>query len=81
MTSKSGIAETIERHGIHIINRGKHVEKGKKPTDEGRLRIIIEGVSELSVRQSNAEIIRILEEETVKSMGGAAPAAGRYSVL
>jgi ATP-dependent RNA helicase DDX46/PRP5 len=81
VTSKSGIAETIERHGIHIINRGKHVEKGKKPTDEGRLRIIIEGGSELSVKQSKAEIIRILEEETVKSIGGAAPAAGRYSVL
>ena len=45
------------------------------------MRIIIEGGSELSVKQSKAEIIRILEEETVKSIGGAAPAAGRYSVL
>ncbi len=81
VTSKSGIAETIERHGIHIINRGKHVEKGKKPTEEGRLRIIIEGTSELSVKQSKAEIIRMLEEETVKSIGGANPSAGRYSVL
>lgn len=84
VTNKNALDEITERTGVAIISRGTFVPPGKKPEPgEKKLYLLIEGRSELSVRQAKLEIQRALEEETVKIAGSAAAGGGggRYSVV
>jgi ATP-dependent RNA helicase DDX46/PRP5 len=86
VTNKNALDEITERTGVAIISRGTFVPPGKRPeAGEKKLFLLIEGRSELSVRQAKMEIQRALEEETVKIAGAAAAGGGggggRYSVV
>lgn len=65
-----------------IISRGTYVPPGKTPAPgERRLHFIVEGPNEMNVRQAKMEIIRALEEETIKMGASTTSAPGRYSVV
>ena len=85
MTNRTAIDEITDRTGVAIISRGSYVPPNKKlEIGERKLHLLIEGSSELSVKQAKLEIQRLLEEETIRL--GATGAlnsntSGRYSVL
>jgi ATP-dependent RNA helicase DDX46/PRP5 len=67
---------------VAIISRGSYIAPGKKPEGtERRLHLLIEGSSEMQVRQVKMEIVRLLEEETMRiGASGGGGSFGRYSV-
>ncbi len=83
MTNKSSLDDLTERTGVAIISRGAFVPPGKKlEPGERRLHLIIEGTSEMSVRQAKLEIMKMLEDETIRiSASGSLATTGRYSVI
>lgn len=83
VTNKNALDEITERTGAAIISRGSFVPAGKKPeVGEKKLFLLIEGRSELSVRQAKLEIQRALEEETIKiASSTTSSGGGRYSVV
>ncbi len=63
-----------------MIARGSYIQPGKKPEpNDKRLHLLIEGNSEMSVRQAKLELQRALDEETSKVSGNIS--SGRYSVV
>lgn len=67
-----------------IISRGSYIPPGKKPEiGDRRLHLLIEGSSDLAVKQAKLEIQRMLEEETMRlgASGALLSTGGRYSVL
>jgi len=87
ITAKATLDDVIERTSVNIIQRGSYVapnsKKTAEPTDK-RLRLLIEGTSEMAVKKAKTEILRLLEEETLKGVGttgGGGGGAGRYNVL
>jgi ATP-dependent RNA helicase DDX46/PRP5 len=82
VTQKNSFDEIIDRTGVAIISRGSYCLPGKKIADgEKRLHLIIEGPSELAVAQARIEILRLLDEETIRLGSSATVSTGRYSVL
>jgi len=82
ITQKATLDEIIERTSVNIIQRGSYVPPNKKPEgNEKRLHLFIESTSEIAVKKARAEVLRLLEEETLKGVGQASASAGRYSVL
>ena len=74
--------EILDRTGVAIISKGTYVPAGKKPEmGERKLYLIIEGESDMSVKQAKLEIQRLLEEETMKIGTIGMISTGRYSVL
>ena len=72
-----------EQTGVAIISRGSYVPPGKKlEVGERRLFLLIEGSTDLQVRQAKLEILRMLDEETLRiGASGNASSFGRYAVL
>ena len=65
-----------------IISRGSYVPPGRKlEAGERKLFLLIEGPTEMQVRQARLEITRMLEEETIKIGASAQTSFGRYSVV
>lgn len=66
-----------------IISRGNYVPPGKAlGVGERKLHLLIEGSSDMNVRQARLEIQRVLEEETIRiGTQQVAGGAGRYSIL
>jgi ATP-dependent RNA helicase DDX46/PRP5 len=63
---------------VAIISRGSFVAPGKIPAEgkgERKLYLLIEGSSELMVKQARLEIQRLLDEETMR-VSASASAAG-----
>ena len=83
MTHKNSLFDISEQTGVAIISRGEHVPAGKKlETGQRRLHLLIEGNTELQVRQAKLEILRMLDEETLRlGASGNASSFGRYAVL
>jgi len=92
VTNRQSIDDLTERTGVAIISRGAYVPPGKKmEPGERKLHLLIEGSSEMSVRQAKLELQRALDEETMKigasvtsgiGLGAlAGGSSGRYSVL
>jgi ATP-dependent RNA helicase DDX46/PRP5 len=80
VTHRSVMDDIAERTGVNVISRGVFIEPGKTPKlGERKLFLLLEGTTEMQVRQAKLEVIRQLEEETLKL--GAGIAAGRYSVV
>jgi ATP-dependent RNA helicase DDX46/PRP5 len=70
--------------GTNIISRGSFVPPGKKPEEgERKLFLVIEGPTELQVKQARLEIVRQLEEETLRlgASGATSASMGRYGVI
>ena len=79
MTQKNVIDSISDQTGVAITSRGSYIAPGKKPEGTGRrLHLLLEGDSDLQVKQAKLEILRQLEEETLK-LG--ASSFGRYAVL
>eukprot|EP01039_Chlorochromonas_danica_P009070 gene9070-10009_t len=88
VTNRNTLDEITEATGCAIIARGTFQPPGRSVSatagvNDRRLHLLIEGTSEMSVRQAKLEISRLLEEETMKLAGGVASSVGggRYSVL
>jgi len=89
VTQKNGLDDVLERTGVNVIVRGVFTPPstgGKAATaaeKANRLHFIIEGPSEIQVKQARLEILRILEEETLRigASGGGGGGGGRYSVI
>lgn len=75
--------EIIDRTGVNVIQRGQYIPPGKKlEPGERKLYLLIEGETELAVKQARLELQRVLDEETMRlGAAGAMGSAGRYSVL
>eukprot|EP00624_Nannochloropsis_granulata_P000022 evm.model.NODE_10065_length_18107_cov_36.126194.3 len=81
-TQKESVSQVQERTECSVITRGRYVAPGQEHTleaGERKLYLLIEGKTELAVRQARREFQRILDEETLRV--GARPQFGRYSVL
>ena len=83
ITNKSALDDITDRTGVAIISRGAYAPPGKKlEPNERRLHLLIEGSSEMSVKQARLEIQKVLEDETIRiSNAGSLATSGRYSVL
>ena len=84
IANKNALDDITERTGVAIISRGQFIPAGRKiEGSERRLHLLIEGNSEMSVRQARLDILRVLEEETLRisSSTSLLGSAGRYSVL
>merc|ERR1711871_1238348 len=79
-TIKSVLDQICDGTGCNVISRGNYYPPGKKPPEgERALFLLIDGPTEMQVKQTKLEIMRGLEEVTMKL--GASATAGRYSVL
>jgi len=80
ITRGETIDDVSEKFSVAIISRGSYVAPGKKPgPNEKKLYLSIEGHSELAVSGARREIIRILNEETMRV--GLDSNQSRYSVV
>jgi ATP-dependent RNA helicase DDX46/PRP5 len=86
VTNRLALDDITELTGVAIISRGSYVPPGKKlELGERRLHLLIEGPTEMQVKQARLEIQRLLDEETIRLNsapgGGSLSTFGRYSVL
>ena len=83
VTHKNALDDVSEQTGVAIISRGSYVPPGKKlEVGERRLFLLIEGNTDLQVRQAKLEILRMLDEETMRlGASGSSSSFGRYAVL
>ena len=83
VTHKNALDDVSEQTGVAIISRGAYVPPGKKlEPGERRLFLLLEGNTDLQVRQAKLEILRLLDEETMRlGAAGNASSFGRYAVL
>jgi ATP-dependent RNA helicase DDX46/PRP5 len=83
VTGKAVMDEICDRAGVAVISRGAYVAPGKKlEPGERKLFLLIEGNNEMSVKQAKLEILKVLEDETIRlSAAGSIATSGRYSVL
>lgn len=80
---RSALDDVEERSSVTIIARGTYIPPTRKPElGERKLYLLIQGHSEMQVKQARAEIQRLLDEETIR-IGGAGHGGsfGRYSVV
>lgn len=82
VTHRNILDEVTENTGTNIISRGSYIAPGKKPeVGERRLYLLIEGPTEMQVKQAKLEIARQLEEETLRQGAGQLGFGGRYNVI
>lgn len=80
VTHRTFLDDIGERTGVNVISRGVFIDPSKPPKlGERRLYLLLEGTSEMQVKQAKLEIMRQLDEETLKL--GSGISAGRYSVV
>jgi hypothetical protein len=82
VTQRSVLDEITDRTGTNIISRGTYVPPGKKlEIGERKLFLLIEGPTEMQVKQAKIEVVRMLEEETLRQgVSGQVGFGGRYNV-
>ena len=87
ITHRDTITQIQEMTGAAVISRGMYHAPGKPPPPgERKLHLVIEGTTEMSVQDAKAEILRVLNEETLKAamaQSSARPGGrpGKYSVI
>jgi ATP-dependent RNA helicase DDX46/PRP5 len=82
VTMRAALDEVTDRTGTNIISRGSYVAAGKKPeAGERKLFLLIEGPTEMQVKQARIEVVRMLEDETLRQgVSGQTSFSGRYNV-
>ena len=81
-TQRSQLDEICDQTGCNIISRGVYKAPGSKlEPGERRLHLLIEGPSDIQVKQCKLEVQRRLDEETMKLSASSTGGTGRYSVL
>ncbi len=74
--------EITERTSVAIIARGSYIPPGKKlEIGDRKLYLLIEGATEMQVKQARMEIQRMLEEETVKLGTASLASYGQYGII
>eukprot|EP01041_Mallomonas_annulata_P000242 gene242-447_t len=83
VTHRTALDEVTERTGVAIISRGSFVPPGKKlEPGERKLFLLIEGSSDMQVKQARLELQRLLDEETLRLGANVTGGQyGRYSIL
>mmetsp|Transcript_7732 Transcript_7732/g.11479 ORF Transcript_7732/g.11479 Transcript_7732/m.11479 type:complete len:1173 (+) Transcript_7732:111-3629(+) len=82
VTQRQTLDDVTERTGVAIISRGSYVPPGKKlEIGERKLFLLIEGPTEMQVKQARLDMQRMLEEETIRLGASGQTSFGRYSVL
>jgi ATP-dependent RNA helicase DDX46/PRP5 len=82
VTQRSVLDEITERTSVAIIARGTYVPPGKKlEMMERKLYLLIEGSTEMQVKQARMEIQRLLEEETIKLGTASLANYGKYGII
>ena len=81
---KESVKRVEEWACVSVVSRGVYVQPGRAPPPgERRLHLLIEGAGDALVKQAKAELIRVLEEETLR-LGASAVMSkmgvGKYSV-
>ena len=81
VTQRTCMDDITERAGVTVISRGTYVAPGKKlEPGERKLHLVIEGTSEMSIKFAKMEILKALEDETLKLGASSTTQFGRYSV-
>lgn len=74
--------EITERTSVAIIARGSYIPPGKKlEIGDRKLYLLIEGSTEMQVKQARMEIQRLLEEETIKLGAPSLANYGKYGMI
>lgn len=83
-TLKESVKRVEEWTGAKILSRGVYVQPGRvPPPGERRLHLFIEASNEVIVKQAKAELLRVLEEETLRLGANAVISqmgVGKYNV-
>lgn len=80
ITQRDNLDDVAEKFTVAIISRGQYIPPGTKVgPNEKKLYLSIEGHSELSVSGARREILRILNEETMRV--GLDSSSSRYTVV
>lgn len=84
VTNRTNVAKILDSTGTSITTKGNYYPTGKDPgpNDAPKLYILVEGDTELVVKEAMREMMRLLKEGTMAaadSDGGRT--AGRYSVV
>lgn len=65
-----------------IISRGSYIPPGKKlEIGDRKLYLLIEGSTEMQVKQARMEIQRLLDEETIKLGAPSLSNYGKYGMI
>ncbi|KAI9728664.1 MAG: pre-mRNA processing RNA-helicase [Chrysothrix sp. TS-e1954] len=84
VTNRSNTSKVLESTGVSITTKGSFVATGESPPDgTEKLTLLVEGETEISVRNAMQELIRLRNEAIIASAESEAraPTSGRYSVL
>mmetsp|Transcript_20820 Transcript_20820/g.21475 ORF Transcript_20820/g.21475 Transcript_20820/m.21475 type:complete len:882 (-) Transcript_20820:133-2778(-) len=82
VTQKNVLDEITYRTSVAIIARGSYIPPGKKlEVGERKLYLLIEGSTEMQVKQAKMEIQRLLEEETIKMGSVSLSNYGKYGII
>merc|ERR1711871_217839 len=82
VTLRSQLDEICDQTGCNIISRGVYRPPGSKlEAGERKLHLLIEGPTDMQVKQCKLELQRRLEEETMKLSASSTGGTGRYSVI
>ena len=79
-THKDSLREISDRTGAAVTTRGIYIGPGQRVTGNAKkLFLLVEGPTERSVKQASAELKRILQEATEKTLAGGG-GGGRYTL-
>jgi ATP-dependent RNA helicase DDX46/PRP5 len=82
VTQRSVLDEITERTSVAIIARGSYIPPGKRlEIGDRKLYLLIEGSTEMQVKQARMEIQRLLEEETIKLGTASLANYGKYGMI
>lgn len=77
------MAKILEATGTSITTKGSFYPTGKEPGlgENPKLYILVEGDTEVVVRDAMRELMRLLKEGTISAAESDAARSGRYSVV
>ncbi|KAJ4511489.1 pre-mRNA processing RNA-helicase [Exophiala dermatitidis] len=83
VTNRTNVAKILEATGTSITTKGSFYPAGKEPGpgENPKLYILVEGDTEVVVRDAMRELMRLLKEGTMSAADAAERTGGRYSVV
>lgn len=84
VTNRTNVAKILDSTGTSITTKGNYYPTGKDPgpNDAPKLYILVEGDTELVVKEAMREMMRLLKEGTMAAAeSDSGRTAGRYSVV
>ena len=84
VTNRTNVAKILEATGTSITTKGNYYLNIKPtPNDPPKLYILVEGDTEIAVKNAMRELMRLLKDATAAAVDSEsrAPTSGRYSVL